>query len=180
MKTLTRLAALKDLPFILAIYNDAALKTTATADTHPATLEQRREWLEFRQANGYPVLVAETETGEIIGWSSLSPYHSRYGYRFTAEVSVYVAEEWRGQGIGKLLVGSLIASASPGRYHSLLASVDAENKASLRLHGSLGFVQTGVLNEVVFKFDRWLDVVFLQRMMETGEQKDQEGSELRV
>ena len=155
-----------DLPAILVIYNDAALKTTATADTDPATLAQRTEWFEFRQTNGYPILVAENEAGEVTGWSSLSPYQPRSGYRFTAEVSVYVAEHERGKGIGKALVIALVATATPTKYHSLIARIDSENAASLHLHESLGFERVGLLRDAVFKFDRWLSVVYLQKMIE--------------
>src|ERR1043165_8657423 len=100
-----------DVPGILEIYNEAVLNTTATADYEPSTLTQRMEWFKLRQKLNLPIFVAVGNGGRIVGWSSLSPYHTRYGYRFTAEISVYVAADLRGQGIGKLLVPPLIEAA---------------------------------------------------------------------
>ena len=160
-----RPATLADITAILEIYNDAALKTTATADTEPATLAQRTEWFDFRTANGYPILVSLDESEIVTGWSSLSPYHLRYGYRFTAEVSVYIAEKSRGKGIGKALLNALLEATDPLKFHSLVASIDSENAASIHLHKSFGFLEMGTLKEIVFKFDRWLDVVYLQKIL---------------
>src|SRR4051794_27802352 len=100
-----------DLQGILDIYNEAVLNTTATADYELQTMAERVEWFESRKAINFPIFVAEGEDGLIIGWSSLSPYHARYGYRFTGEVSVYVHADYRGQGIGSLLLPPILDSA---------------------------------------------------------------------
>lgn len=163
--TLVRLATPADLPAILEIYNEAILNTTATADYEPHTLEMRTEWFESRVNNGYPVFVAEDQSGRVVGWSSLSPYHARIGYRFSAEVSVYVAADSRGQGVGKLLLPPLIEAAQERGLHALIASIDSANEASIRLHAAFGFERTGYLREVITKFDRWLDVVYMQSLL---------------
>ena len=152
------------MPGILAIYNDAVLTTTATADYEPQSLAQRLEWFDVRAKGGYPVFVAE-ESGSIVGWSSLSPYHSRTGYRFTAEVSVYVAADRRGQGIGKLLLPPLIEAGKKRGLHAVIASIDSDNEASIRLHAAHGFEVKGRLNEIIYKFDRWLDVVYMELLI---------------
>jgi L-amino acid N-acyltransferase YncA len=159
---LIRSAELQDLPSILAIYNDAVVNTTATAEYYPNTLDMRRQWYGEHQQAGLPVLVAESEDGQVVGWSSLSRFHARYGYRFTVEDSVYIAESWRGRGIGRQLVAPLLQGAHDLGLHTIIASIDSENLASIRLHRSLGFVQTGFLKEVINKFGRWLDCVYLQ------------------
>ena len=150
-----------DLPAILAIYNEAALNTAATADYEPSTLEVRTAWYEERVQKGLPVFVAEEGT-EVLGWSSLSPYHARIGYRFTAEVSVYVAAECRGQGVGKRLLPPLIETGRACGLHVLIASIDSENEASIRLHAAQGFRTVGALSEVCTKFGRWLGVVYME------------------
>src|SRR5213592_3108316 len=94
----------KDLPEILEIYNEAVLNTTASYDYEPRTLEHRTAWFEERKRENYPIYVATSQPGVVIGWSALNPFHTRIGYRFTAENSVYVAPEFRGCGIGKLLM----------------------------------------------------------------------------
>src|SRR5438552_15808038 len=138
-----------DLPAILAIYNDAILNTTATADYEPHTLETRTQWFEQRVNNGYPVFVAVEEDGSVVGWSSLSPYHTRIGYRFTAEVSVYVQADRRGQGVGKQLLPPLIEAARTQGLHALIASIDADNEPSIRLHAGFGFERRGHLPQVM-------------------------------
>ena len=161
---IVRAATRADLPGILEIYNDAVLTTTATADYEPQSITARAEWLDTRQRLGLAVLVAEKD-GRIVGWSSLSPYQPRFGYRFTAEDSVYVAAESRSLGIGKVLLSSLIEEACKTELHSLIAKIDCQNEASIRLHAGCGFEQVGLLKQVVFKFDRWLDVAYLQLML---------------
>jgi L-amino acid N-acyltransferase YncA len=161
-----RAATKFDLPAILDIYNDAVLNTTATADYEVQTLTARAEWLATRQRLGLAVLVAEKDEGSVVGWSSLSPYQPRYGYRFTAEDSVYIAADWRGRGVGKLLLRALIDEARNAGLHTLIAKVDNQNSASLRLHTGCGFEQAGLMKQVVFKFDRWLDIAYLQLLLE--------------
>jgi len=154
-----------DLPGILEIYNDAVLTTTATYDYEPRTLEHRAAWFEDHLTNTYPVFVAVSDEGRVVGWSALNRYHDRKGYQFTAENSVYVAADRRGRGIGRLLMKPLIESARQRGLHAILAGIDAENDASVRLHASFGFVKVAHFKQVVFKFGRWLDVVEMQRLL---------------
>ena len=156
-----RPATTADLPAILAIYNEAVLNTTATADYEPSTLEARTLWYTERMQKGLPVFVAE-EADEIFGWSSLSPYHARIGYRFSAEISVYVAAERRGQGVGRQLLPPLIEAGRARGLHLLIASIDSENEASIRLHAAYGFQIVGKLSEVYTKFGRWLGVIYME------------------
>jgi L-amino acid N-acyltransferase len=157
-----RPATPNDLRPILDIYNDAVLNSTATAEYNPHTLAMRQAWYDEHQKLGLPVLVAENDQGLVVGWSSLSQYHSRYGYRFTVEDSVYIAAEARGQGLGKQLVAPLVIRAHELKLHTIIASIDSKNEASLRLHNSLGFEQAGYIKEIIYKFDQWLDCVYLQ------------------
>ncbi len=153
-----------DLPAILAIYNEAVLNTAATADYAPSTLESRTAWYEERRQKNLPVFVAVSD-GQIVGWSSLSPYHARIGYRFSAEVSIYVAAASRGQGVGKRLLPPLIEAGTERGLHVLIASIDSENEASIRLHAAQGFTKCGELHEVYTKFGRWLGVVYMERRL---------------
>jgi len=161
---IVRSATTEDLPSILGIYNEAVLNTTATAETNIEPLAVREGWFEHRRKLGLPVFVAE-EDGRVVGWSSLSPYSSRTGYRFTAEDSIYVASDCRGRGIGKALLAALVSAARECGLHSLVAKIDGENAASIYLHEQVGFVRAGFLKEAIFKFDRWLNVVYMQLML---------------
>ena len=160
-----RPATCDDLPGILEIYNEAVLNTTATYDYEPRTLEHRIAWFDDHTRSHYPVFVAVNEEGRIVGWSSLNRYHDRKGYQFTTENSVYVAADQRGKGIGKLLMQPLIEAARQRGVHAILAGIDAENQASIRLHASFGFVKVAHFRQVGFKFDRWLDVVYMELLL---------------
>lgn len=160
-----RAAAFSDLPGILAIYNDAVLTTTATYDYEPRTLEHRTAWFEDHVKNNYPVFVAVNDSGEVVGWSSLNRYHDRKGYQFTTENSIYVAADHRGFGIGKLLMPPLIDGARERGFHAILAGIDAENQASIRLHARFGFEKVACFREVGFKFGRWLNVIYMELLL---------------
>jgi L-amino acid N-acyltransferase YncA len=154
-----------DLPGVLEIYNEAVLNTTATYDYEPRTLDQRVSWFDDHVKNNYAVFVAVAERGRIVGWSSLNRYHDRPGYRFTSENSVYVAADQRGKGIGKLLLGALIEAAKKRHLHAILAAIDADNEPSIHLHATFGFQQVAHFKQVGYKFERWLDVVYMELLL---------------
>jgi len=154
------------LPGILEIYNEAVLHTTATYDYEPRTLEHRTQWFEERRRENYPVFVAVNDTGRVIGWSALNPFHARSGYRFTAENSVYVAADCRGRGVGRALLGPLIEGGRARGLHAIIAAIDADNEASLRLHAAFGFEKVGHFRQTGFKFGRWLDVVYMEKLFQ--------------
>ena len=161
---IVRNAGRADVPAILEIYNDAVLKTTASYDYEPRSLVHRLGWFDDHERNGLPVFVAE-QGGRVLGWSALNRFHERMGYRFTLENSIYIAEPFRGQGIGTQLMPPLIAAARTRSFHVIIAAIDASNQASIRLHTRFGFVTAGHLQEVGHKFGRWLDVVYMQLIL---------------
>lgn len=166
-----RRAGRADCPAILAIYNDAVLTTTASYDYEPRTLEHRQEWFDAHQRDDYAIFVAEESSsagpGRIIGWSALNKFHDRMGYRFTAENSVYVAADQRGRGLGSRLLEPLIPAAKDRGVRAVIAAIDAANGASIRLHARFGFEKVGLFRQVGYKFDRWLDVVYMERLIES-------------
>jgi len=151
-----------DLPGLLTIYNDVIATSTAVYSYTPVTLEDRTQWWKARVAQGYPVLVAADDTG-ILGFSTFGDFRTWPGYRFTVEHSVHIRGNCRSQGIGKELVKALFPRAAALDKHVMIAGVDAANDASIRFHERLGFEKVGHLREVGHKFDRWLDLVFMQR-----------------
>lgn len=161
-----RPARREDCRGILDIYNHAVLHTTASYDYEPRTLAQRLEWFDAHQRDDYAMFVAESEDGEVVGWSSLNRYHDRHGYRFTTENSVYVAEAWRGKGVGRSLLAPLIPAAEARGLHAIIAAIDAANTVSIRLHAGFGFETVGVFRQVGFKFGRWLDVAYMERLID--------------
>ncbi len=154
-----------DLPGILAIYNDVIAHSTAVYSNVPVTLENRLEWWSSRVARGYPVLVTRDEEG-VTGFATFGEFRAWPGYRYTVEHSVHVRSDRRGQGIGSELVRALFPRATAQGKHVMIAGVDASNAASIRFHEALGFERVALLREVGRKFDRWLDLVLLQRWLD--------------
>ena len=152
-----------DLPAIGEIYNGAVLHSTATFDVEPWTEDEQGRWLQ-QHGHPYAVLVAD-QKGEVMGWASLGPYRSKAAYRFTAEDSVYVRSDVQGGGIGALLLARLLEVAADNGFHAVIARIVDGNPTSERLHRRLGFRRVGVEREVGRKFERWLDVVVMQKLL---------------
>ena len=159
-----RPAAEADLPGILAIYNDAVTNTTSIWNETLSDLEGRKTWWRERTERGFPVLVA-TMDNDIAGYATFGPFRPHEGYRLTAENSVYVRDRLRGQGIASALMPPLIEEAEKLGLHAMIAGIEAENRASIRLHKRFGFREVARLPEVGTKFGRWLDLVLMQRMI---------------
>jgi L-amino acid N-acyltransferase YncA len=166
MSYVIRDAAEADLPGILAIYNDAVENTTAIWNETLVDLANRRTWLAERNAAGFPVLVAVNPAGEVLGYASYGTWRTIEGFRHTVEHSVYVRGDQRGQGLGPALMQALIERAHAAALHVMVAAIESENAASIRLHQRLGFVTTGQMPQVGRKFDRWLDLTFMQLILE--------------
>lgn len=159
----TRLATLADAEAIREIYTLEVTTSTVTFDLVPRTLAEQEEWL-AKRSGAHAVLVAE-EAGEVLGFASLSPYRDRAAYATTVEDSVYVARAHQGRGVGRLLLGDLVAVARQHGFHSMIARIVGGHEASIGLHASVGFEVVGIEREVGRKFGQWLDVVVMQRML---------------
>ena len=158
-----RLARAGDLATINDIYNHFVRASTCTYQEDPEPLESRQSWF---AAHGpvHPVTVAEIN-GAVVGWGSLSPYHERSAYRFTVENSVYVDPAFHRQGIGSIILRDLISRARIIGHRSIIAGIDADQAASVALHARHGFQVVGRFPAVGYKFDRWLDVVYMQLLL---------------
>lgn len=161
---LIRLATAGDLPAINAIYNHYVLCSTCTYQTEPATDAERAAWFAGR-ATGHPVTVATTVDGDVVGWGSLSRFHARSAYARTVENAVYVRHDRHHQGVGTALLADLLDRAGALGHHAVIALIDAEQAGSIALHRRAGFADAGRLREVGYKFGRWLDVVYMQRLV---------------
>jgi phosphinothricin acetyltransferase len=160
-----RRAVRDDVDAIRVIYNQAVLTTAATYDYEPQTLDQQLEWFDEHERIDYPVYVAEVD-GRVAGWVSLSKYRPRPGYQYTAEDSIYIDENHRGQGLGKVLLPYAIDAARERKLRAVMAVLDSESEASLKLHTRFGFKEVGRLPEVGYKFGRWLDVLYLELLLD--------------
>jgi phosphinothricin acetyltransferase len=152
-----------DLPAINAIYNYFVVHSTCTFQIESETEAARLAWFERHDA-AHPVIVA-VAGGEVIGWGALSRFYTREAFRHTVENSVYVRPDCHRLGVGRQLLAELVSRATALGQHAVMAAIDSAQAGSLALHAGLGFVEVGRLREVGYKFGRWLDLVYMQRLL---------------
>ena len=160
-----RPATAQDIPAITAIYNEVVANSNAVWTEKQDSEADRLAWMKARQALGYPVLVA-VEGESVLGYGTFGDFRAWPGYRYSVEHSVYIGKEYRGRGLGRIIVEELVTAATKLGKHVLIAGIDGSNEASLRLHAQMGFVEVARMPEIGRKFGRWLDLVFMQRMLD--------------
>ena len=151
----------RDLPEVLAIYNDIILTSTAVYINEPQTLKEKKQWYIERNRAGYPLLVYEEE-GEVAGFATYSQFRPYPGYQYTMEHSVYVHKAHYQKGIATKLMRELIQLAEAQGVKTLVAGIDALNMGSIKAHEKLGFENAGTIKNAGSKFGQWLDLVFYQ------------------
>lgn len=152
-----------DVPAIAEIYNYEIMNGWATFDLEPKSLEDRLQW--FRETQHPHCVIVADDAGEVAGWGCLRPFRTKAAYRFTAENSVYIHQDRRGNGIGGLILARLVEIGRTNGFHSIIAGISENNEASVRLHRRFGFTDVGTEREVGYKFERWLDVTWMQLML---------------
>lgn len=158
-----RSAGVQDASAIQAIYAPIVERTVISfEDRPPAAAEMARRIV--RTLEAYPYLVAERE-GRLLGYAYAGPHRVRPAYRHSVDVTAYVAEAARRQGVGKALYDALLAALAGAGYHAAFAGIALPNPGSEALHKAVGFELVGVYREVGFKFDRWHDVAWWQRLI---------------
>ncbi len=155
-------AAPTDFDEITAIYNEIVSNSTAIYNDRTVTCHDRLAWRNARLAQGYPVLVATDDNNKVMGFGSFADFRLWPGYRHTAEGTVHIHSNARGRGVGTALLRVLVDRAQALGKHTMVAGVDSENGASIRFLERFGFQKVGHLHEVGFKFNRYLDLVFMQ------------------
>ncbi len=158
-----RPATANDILRITDIYNDAILNTTATFDTETKTVEERMQWF-LHHDEKHPVIVAEIES-QVIGFASLSKWSDRCAYDGTAEVSVYIDRNHRGKGVGKRMVEVIALEGERAGLTNLISRITEGNLSSIHIHEQLGFEHIGVMKKAGKKFDRFLDVHLMQKLI---------------
>ncbi|MCF8257868.1 MAG: GNAT family N-acetyltransferase [Flavobacteriales bacterium] len=164
MNTRIRQAREADVAAILDITNHEILHSTVLYEYEPRSLETQMEWFHDKLAQGWPVLVAEVDE-TVVGFGTYGTFRQRIAYRFSVEHSVYVHKGHRGKSIGNALMVELICQARANGFHTMIAGIDSSNMGSVAFHRKFGFEVVGTFKEVGFKFDRWLDVLFMQLIL---------------
>lgn len=154
---------------IQAIYAHHVLHGAGTFEEIPPSVEEMQGRYKAIADQGWSFLVASDATG-VLGYAYYTQMRDRSAYRFTAEDSIYVREDVRGQGVGKALVQQLLSDATAAGFRQMIAVIgDSENVGSIGVHASLGFHRAGLLRASGFKFGRWVDTVYMQRALGRGD-----------
>lgn len=160
-----RKAVIEDLEDILEILNYEILNGTATFDHSPKDLRTLKEYYLTRVDNNFPFLVAESD-GKIVGYATYGPFRFKEGYKFTVEHSIYIKHNQQGKGIGKLLLNELTLIARGSGLKSMIAGIGKDNTESIDFHKKNGFKEVGRIPFAAQKFNRWLELVFLQLLLD--------------
>jgi phosphinothricin acetyltransferase len=152
---------------ILAILNEVIEHSTALYDYRPRTMAMMDGWFDAKEKKNYPIIGAVDESGRLLGFASYGPFRGWPAYKYSVEHSVYVDEECRGRGVGKLLLQAIIDRAHLQQYHNVIGGIDATNAVSIGLHTRFGFEFCGRVRHAGFKFGRWLDLDFYQLILDT-------------
>ena len=152
---------------VLAIFNDAITTSTALYDYSPRTPQMMDRWFQSKRQGGFPIIGIESDVGQLMGFASYGTFRAWPAYKYTVEHSLYVARPFRRQGLGTKLLHELIERAVLQNYHAMIGVIDSDNAASIELHRQMGFKYAGTLQQVGFKFGRWLDVALYQRTFDT-------------
>lgn len=153
-------------PEILAILNDVIATSTALFDYEQRPAESMAPWFAAKRAGRFPVLGAVADR-RLLGFATYGTFRAWPAYKYSVEHSVYVHRDARGRGVGTALMRALVAAAEGQSLHTLIAGIDAGNHASIAFHEKLGFEHVGTVKEAGFKFGRWLDLAFYQRLLAT-------------
>ena len=154
-------------PAILDIFNEAIVTSTALYDYAPRPPEAMAAWFATKRASGFPVVGAVDASGRLLGFASWGAFRSFPAYKYSVEHSIYVHRDARRRGLGERLLRALIERARERQLHVLVGCIDAANAGSIRLLERLGFVHSGTMRQIGFKFGRWLDASFYQLNLDT-------------
>ncbi|VUD40498.1 L-methionine sulfoximine/L-methionine sulfone acetyltransferase [Thalassocella blandensis] len=154
---------------VLAILNEVIENSTALYDYKARTLQQMQEWFQFKNDHHFPVLGYINDTGKLMGFASFGPFRHFPAYKYTVEHSIYVHQEFRGKGLGKTLLRDIVAAAQERQYHVVIGALDQNNTGSIALHEQMGFTHCGTIHQAAFKFGKWLNLVFYQKILPTPE-----------
>ncbi|WJL95167.1 N-acetyltransferase family protein [Microbacterium sp. ET2] len=162
----------RDIPDIREIYNYYVTNSVVTFDEKKWTLAQWRDKVAYLNKLGLPFLVAESPSGQVLGYAYVQPMSSKTAYRYSVENSIYLGQAATGKGLGRALLTALIAACEQAGIREMVAVIsDKGAEASIALHEKLGFEEVGRMGRVGFKFGRWLGTVYLQKSLKPAKKR---------
>jgi phosphinothricin acetyltransferase len=167
-----RAAQPRDIPDIREIYNYYVTNSVVTFDEKKWTLAQWREKFTHLEKLGMPFLIAESPSGQILGYAYVQPWSGKSAYRYTVEDSIYLGQAAAGKGLGQALLEALVDACREAGIREMIAVIsDKGAEASIAVHEKLGFVESGRMGRVGFKFGRWLGVVNMQKSLKPAKSR---------
>lgn len=157
----------KDASAIAEIYNYYILNSTATFEITPVSTDSMKQRVALIQQNSLPWLIAESETGKLIGYAYASKWKEREAYINTVEVTVYIDQAAQSQGLGSKLYSALFADLEKRSIHAVIGGISLPNEASVALHEKFGMKKVAHFSEVGIKFENWIDVGYWQVLLNT-------------
>jgi phosphinothricin acetyltransferase len=154
-------------PQILAILNEAIANSTALWDYRPRTLAMMEPWFDAKEKGSFPVLGFVDEHDQLLAFGTYGTFRAWPAYKYTVEHSLYVESSARGRGLGTQMLEALVKLAEQQGYHNLIGGIATENAASIKTHLKCGFEPCGTIRQCGFKFGRWIDLSFYQRVLAT-------------
>jgi L-amino acid N-acyltransferase len=153
-----------DIPALLGIWNPIIRDTMITFASIPKTADDLQQMIELKRCEGHAFLVAEAD-GQVAGFAAYGQFRAGNGYRHSMEHTIILGPAARGRGLGRALIEGLCAHARAAGVHSLLAGVSAGNPDGVAFHSALGFNLVARIPEVGHKFDKWWDLVLMQKIL---------------
>jgi phosphinothricin acetyltransferase len=162
----------RDIPDIREIYNYYVTNSVVTFDEDVWTVAQWRKKRDRLAKQGLPFLVAESPSGQVLGYALVQPMSSKSAYRYSVENSIYLGQAATGKGLGRALLEALIEACEAAGIRQMVAVIsDKGAEGSVALHERLGFVEVGRMGRVGFKFDRWLGTIYMQKSLKPIKKK---------
>ena len=149
---------------ILHIFNEVIANSTALYEYKARSLADIHNWFDKKKKHGFPILALLNDRQTLVGFASYGEFRPFPANQYTVEHSVYIHKDYRGQQLGKRLLEAICERANTAGFHTIIGAIDAENTGSIQLHKKYGFEECGIIKEAGYKFDRWLDLLFMQKI----------------
>jgi L-amino acid N-acyltransferase len=155
---------------ILAILNDAIVNSTALWDYRPRTLDMMATWFDDKDAGDFPVIGFVDERDQLLAFGSYGTFRAWPAYKYTVEHSLYVKRSSRRRGLGTSMLLELVEHAEKQGYHNLIGGIATDNEISIKTHLKCGFEHCGTIRQCGYKFEKWIDLGFYQRILSAPSQ----------
>lgn len=159
-----RLAERTDVPAMREIFNEVLRNSNSIYRENEVTLEDRYAWFDEKIEHGFPIFGAY-EGDQLVGYAGYGSWRSAQGYRKSVELTIYVDQKFRGSGIGSELMKTIIKQAKSDGHHVMIGAIDSDNQQSINFHKRFGFIETARMPEVALKKNKWLTLVFMQKLL---------------